>query len=106
MIKPAESVLEIERGLYESKFCNLAPHYIAAAIFDPGVGGHHPPFISMQKSAPQNSRNILPAPTKSLSKRRCHDWCVLVSTSLKGSIPQFLSVKRGRCRQQWIADGE
>jgi hypothetical protein len=35
MIKPAESVLEIERGLYGSKFCILSPHGIVTAIFGP-----------------------------------------------------------------------
>jgi hypothetical protein len=46
MIKPTESVLEIERGLYESKFCIISPyfHYIVTAIFDPGIEGHHPVF--------------------------------------------------------------
>jgi hypothetical protein len=39
MIKPTESVLEMDRGLDESNFCILAPHYIAAAIWDPVLTG-------------------------------------------------------------------
>ena len=37
MIKPTESVREIERGLYESKFWILSPHYLVTAVFDPSV---------------------------------------------------------------------
>jgi hypothetical protein len=47
IIKPTESVLEIDRGLYESKFCIVSPHfhYIVTAIFDPGIEGHQPLFV-------------------------------------------------------------
>jgi hypothetical protein len=39
MIKPIESVREIERGLNESKFCILSPHSIVTAFFDPVLTG-------------------------------------------------------------------
>jgi hypothetical protein len=47
IIKPTESVLDIERCLYETKFCIVLPyfHYIVAAIFDPGIVGHHSLFV-------------------------------------------------------------
>ena len=47
MIKPTESALEIERGLYESKFCILSLHDLVTAFFDRSIDG----FVKSQKSS-------------------------------------------------------